>query len=159
MRAIFLSIYFFDSNDKNIGLKQNEYFSNNSKICKFIKDKIYDLLLSLIGIVKVKNINQTNISCINSALIILIIQYLKNKLPNFLKDFKLKKGKEGLEGLENYKSLLKMWQKFYNYRPKDSSSLYYSSNIDFNVWQKVTDLLIKEDANEPCSLFYVDKNN
>ena len=159
LRAIFLSIYFFDSNDKNIGLKQNEYFSNNSKICKFIKDKIYDLLLSLIGIVKVKNINQTNISCINSALIILIIQYLKNKLPNFLKDFKLKKGKEGLEGLENYKSLLKMWQKFYNYRPKDSSSLYYSSNIDFNVWQKVTDLLIKEDANEPCSLFYVDKNN
>ena len=82
---------------------------------------------------------------------------MKNNLSNFLRDFKQKKGKEGLEGLENYKLLLKMWQKFYNYRPKDSSSLYYSSNIDFNTWQKVTVLLIKEDANEPCSLFYVEK--
>ena len=50
-----------------------------------------------------------------------------------------------------------MWKKFYNYRPKDSVSLLYSSNIDFNIWQKVTNLLLVEDFNEPCSLFYREK--
>ena len=159
LRAIFLSIYFFDTNDKNNGIFEKEYFSNNSKICKFIKDNIYDIFLSLITIVKVENINQTNISCINSALIILITQYLKNNgLANFLREFKELKGKVGLEGLENYKNLLKMWQRFYNYRPKDSNSLFYSSTIDFNVWQKVANILLKEDVNEPCSLFYEGKN-
>ena len=158
LRAIFLSIYFFDTNDKNNGIFEKEYFSNNSKICKFIKDNIYDIFLSLITIVKVGNINQTNISCINSALIILITQYLKNNgLANFLREFKELKGKVGLEGLENYKNLLKMWQRFYNYRPKDSNSLFYSSTIDFNVWQKVANILLKEDVNEPCSLFYEGK--
>ena len=158
LRAIILSIYFFDSNDKKCGMVQKEYFSNNSKMCKFIKDNIYDIFLSLITIVKVVYINQTNISCINSALIILITQYLAdNNLANFLRGFREKKGKSGLEGIENYKLLLKMWQKFYNYRPKDSTSLLYSSTIDFNIWQKVTDLLLKEDINEPCSLFYDDK--
>ena len=159
LRAIILSIYFFDLNDKNNGLNEKEYFTNNSKMCKFIKDNIYNLFLSLITIVKVVNINQTNISCINSALIILIIEYLhnKNKLANFLKEFKKIHGKEGYEGLENYKLLLKMWQKFYNFRPKDSTSLLYSSSIDFNTWQKVTNLLLKEDNHEPCSLFYEEK--
>ena len=158
LRAIFLSIYFFDTNDKNSGLNEKEYFSNNSKMCKYIKDNIYDIFLALITIVKVEEINQTNISCINSALIILIAQYLyNNNLANFLKEFRAEKGKNGLEGIENYKLLLKMWKKFYNYRPKDSASLLYSSNIDFNIWQKVTNILLIEDSNEPCSLFYIEK--
>ena len=50
-----------------------------------------------------------------------------------------------------------MWQKFYNFRPKDSTSLLYSSSIDFNTWQKVTNLLLKEDNQEPYSLFYEEK--
>ena len=77
-----------------------------------------------------------------------------NGLANFLREFKELKGKIGLEGLENYKFLLKMWKQFYNYRPKDSNSLFYSSTIDFNIWQKVANILLKEDPNEPCSLFY-----
>ena len=60
--------------------------------------------------------------------------------------------------MENYKLLLKMWQKFYNYRAKDSASLFYSSTIDFNIWQEVTDILLKEDINEPCSLYFVENN-
>ena len=74
LRSIILSIYFFDTNDKNNGLNEKEYFSNNSKICKFIKSNIFELFLSLITIVKIEDINQTNISCINSALIILIVK-------------------------------------------------------------------------------------
>ena len=158
LRAIILSIYSFDLNDKNSKINEKEYFSNNSKICKYINNNLYDIFLSLINIVKIANINQTNISCINTALIILILQYLNNNLSNFLKEFKEKKGKDALQGIENYKLLLKMWQKFYNHRPKDSNSLFYSSTIDFNIWVKVTNILLKEDINEPSSLFYVEKN-
>ena len=86
------------------------------------------------------------------------MQYLKNnKLPKFLKEFRKIKGKDALIGLDNFKLLLKMWKKFYNYRPKDSTSLFYSSNINFNIFQTVTSLLLKEDSNDPCSLYYIDK--
>ena len=92
-------------------------------------------------------------------MIILLVQYLKNNnLPNFLKQFKKIKGKEAFDGLNNFKLLLKKWKKFYNYRPKDSTSLFYSSTINFNIWQQVTSLLLKEDINEPCSLYFVDKD-
>jgi hypothetical protein len=158
LRAIVLSIYFFDTNDKKMGLNKNDYFSNKSQICKVVKNKIFDLFLTLITIVKIENINQSNISCINTAMIILLVQYLKNnKLPKFLKEFRKIKGKDALIGLDNFKLLLKMWKKFYNYRPKDSTSLFYSSNINFNIFQTVTSLLLKEDSNDPCSLYYIDK--
>ena len=158
LRAIVLSIYFFDTNDKKMGLNKNDYFSNKSQICKVVKNKIFDLFLTLITIVKIENINQSNISCINTAMVILLVQYLKNnKLPKFLKEFRKIKGKDALIGLDNFKLLLKMWKKFYNYRPKDSTSLFYSSNINFNIFQTVTSLLLKEDSNDPCSLYYIDK--
>ena len=48
---------------------------------------------------------------------------------------------------------------FYNYKPKDSTSLFYSSNIDFNIWHQVSSLLLEEDINEPCSLYYQEKDN
>ena len=156
LRAIVLSIYFFDSNDKKVGLNKKDFFSNKSKICSFVKSKIYDLFLTLITIVRVDNINQTNISCINTALIILLVHYLENNnLPKFLKEFRKIKGKEAIDGLNNFKLLLKMWKKFYNFRPKDSTSLFYSSTINYNIWQQVTNLLLKEDIKEPCSLYYI----
>ena len=141
-----------------MGINKDEFFSNKSKTCKFVKNKIYDLFYILITIVKVENINQTNISCINTAMIILLVQYLNNNnLPKFLREFRKNKGNDGLDGINNFKLLLKMWKKFYNYRPKDSTSLFYSSTINYNIWQQVTSLLLKEDPNEPCSLYYVDK--
>ena len=116
--------------------------------------------MKLITIIKLEQITQTNISCINTALIILIVHYLEdNNLAGFLKSFRKIKGKEGLIGLDNFKSLLKMWKMFYNYKPKDSTSLFYSSNIDFNIWHQVSSLLLKEDINEPCSLYYQEKDN
>jgi hypothetical protein len=159
LRATVLSIYFFDTNDEKMGIQKEEFFSNKSKLCKFVKSKIYDLFYTLITVVKVENINQTNISCINTALIILLVQYIKNNnLPKFLKEFRKNKGNDAIDGLNNFKLLLKMWKKFYNYRPKDSTSLFYSSTINFNVWQQVTNLLLKEDPNDPCSLYFVDKD-
>ena len=100
------------------------------------------------------DINQTNISCINSGLLIFIIKYMENNLANFLTELRKKYYKEVIPAFDNFKKLLKMWKDFYNYRPKDSASLQNSTTIPFNIWQKVTDLLLKNDENDVCSLFY-----
>ena len=51
-----------------------------------------------------------------------------------IKNLKLKKVK-----------LLKMWIDFYNYRPRDSTSLQYSTTISFNTWEKVTTKLLENE--------------
>jgi len=58
------------------------------------------------------------------------------------------------ESLENLKNLVSIWKEFYNYRPKDSSSLQHSTGISFNLWQIVTSILIDNDINNIESLYY-----
>ena len=154
LRAIILSNYLFDKTDKENKVDEKNYFTNKCKICSFIKSKLENIFISLISIVKINDINQTNISCINSGLLIFIIEYMKNNLANFLTQLRKKYYKEVIPAFDNFKNLLKMWKDFYNYRPKDSASLQNSTTIPFNIWQKVTDLLLKNDENEVCSLFY-----
>ena len=57
--GIILSNYFFD---KKNGIIQN-YFTNKYQICSFIKSN--NIFISLISIIKIYDINQINISCIN----------------------------------------------------------------------------------------------
>ena len=154
LRAIILSNYLFDKTDKENKIDEKNFFTNKCKICSFIKSKLENIFISLISIVKINDINQTNISCINSGLLIFIIEYMKNNLANFLTQLRKKYYKEVIPAFDNFKNLLKMWKDFYNYRPKDSASLQNSTTIPFNIWQKVTDLLLKNDENEVCSLFY-----
>ena len=154
LRAIILSNYLFDKTDKKNGVDIKNYFTNKCQICSFIKSKLENIFISLISIVKINDINQTNISCINSGLLIFIIEYMKNNLGNFLTGLRKKYKDEVIPAFENFKKLLKMWKDFYNYRPKDSASLQNSTTIPFNIWQQVTDLLLKNDEHEICSLFY-----
>jgi hypothetical protein len=88
----------------------------------------------------------------------MILHYLKNNLASYLQEFKKKEGKKAYEALDNFKLLLKMWKKYYHFRQKDCNSLVFSSTIDFNIWNKVADLLLTQDDKEPCSLFFNDKN-
>ena len=154
LRAIILSNYLFDKTDKQNGVDVKNYFTNKCQICSFIKSKLENIFIALISIVKVNDINQTNISCINSGLLIFIIEYMKNNLGNFLTQLRNKYKDKVIPAFENFKKLLKMWKDFYNYRPKDSASLQNSTTIPFNIWQRVTDLLLKNDEKEVCSLFY-----
>ena len=154
LRAIILSNYLFDKTDKENKIDEKNFFTNKCKICSFIKSKLENIFISLISIVKINDINQTNISCINSGLLIFIIKYMENNLANFLIELRKKYYKEVIPAFDNFKNLLKMWKDFYNYRPKDSASLQNSTTIPFNIWQKVTDLLLKNDENDVCSLYY-----
>jgi hypothetical protein len=83
-RSILLSIEEFDKVDIHSKLPEEKYFTFNCKFCLFIKKKLKEVFNSLIKIVKPDEINQTNISCINTALVILIIHYNKRKLADFL---------------------------------------------------------------------------
>ena len=59
--------------------------------------------------------------------------------------------------LINYKKLLLIWKQFYNFRPKDCSSLEHSTTIGFKKWYQVTDVLLDNSGNESSSLYYVGK--
>jgi len=83
----YISIYF--KQDK-IDNKQNQSindFLKNCKICSFVNSNRVNIFYYLIQLVKPDDINQTNISCINTSLIILIIEYDKGKLAEFLEVF------------------------------------------------------------------------
>lgn len=86
LRSIIISINYFDEEDYKLGLSKdsNEYFSQNCKFCGFIQKNYKDIFYSLINIIKPNDINQTNISCINSALLILILKNFKQEMGLFL---------------------------------------------------------------------------
>lgn len=84
LRSIIISSNFFDQEDDNLKLNSENYFSKNCKFCIFLEECHTQVFYLLIQTVKPDDINQTNISCINTALLILILKYLKNKLADFL---------------------------------------------------------------------------
>ena len=120
-----------------------------------------NIFYHLIHLVKPDDINQTNISCINTSLILLIIEHDNNKLIDFLNvRFYLIKNirntfSDSMKVLENYKNLLIIWKQFYNYRPKDCSSLEHSTTIKFKKWYEVTDILLDENKDKQSSLYYL----
>lgn len=81
LRSIILSTYNFDKADFELGLdyERNEFFTQNCKFCKFINENMFLVFNTLVNIVRPDGINQTNISCINTALLILILNYLRGE--------------------------------------------------------------------------------
>jgi hypothetical protein len=84
MRSVIISMNYFDEEDAKLNLEEDKYFSMNCKFCLFVKNNILNVFNSLIKVVKPNDINQTNISCINTALLILILKFNKQKLAEFL---------------------------------------------------------------------------
>ena len=148
LRSIILTNYFFDEDDKKNKIDEKNFFTNGCKICSFVKKNLYKIFILLINVVQETNVNQTNISCINTGLLILIIEYLKNNLSEFINKIKENFKEEAIFGLKNFKKLLKMWINFYHYRPKDSASLQYSTTISFNIWEKVTTKLLEQELKD-----------
>ena len=115
------------------------------------------IFISLITIVEPIGVNQTNISCINTSIIILILSYLQGNLVLFLRTLRQKYAENVQKDLEHFKKLLLFWKNFYSFRPKDSVSLQYTTKISFNIWQEVTSLLLSEDTTNEMSLNYKEK--
>ena len=159
LRSIILSNYFFDKTDEGNNVKQENFFTKKCKLCSYIQDKVEIIFVMLISIIHPDNVNQTNISCVNSAILILAIEFLKGTLSIFLGNLRKKNSKEITDGIENFKVLIVLWKKFYNFRPKDATSLYHSTTIPFNILQEVATLLLMKDPNSKMSLYYEGKND
>ena len=84
-------------------------------------------------------------------------EYLKNNLEEFLT--KVRKNKDYKQSFANFQELLIMWTEFYNYRSKDSVSLQHSTKISFNLWKKVTTILLDKDPKNKMSLYYNEDEN
>lgn len=82
LRAIFLSIEFFEKNAREIETKHTchqaiAYFSSF--------DRQISLLCKMITTINLHNLSQENVSCLNTALVLLMLANRKKKLPQYLK--------------------------------------------------------------------------
>jgi hypothetical protein len=84
LRSIMLSYHFFNQEDLRLGIDKDRFFTNNCKLCQFISENMENIFYNLIQIIKPDDINQTNISCINTALLILIINHYNGRMAQFL---------------------------------------------------------------------------
>lgn len=154
IRAIIISNHIFKQIDRKNGVPDKNNFVSKCQVCTQIQNNLHSIFNSLICIVKPNKVHQTNISCINTALVILIVEYLNDNLEDFLSEVRMKYKDDAIEGFENFKILLSMWKEYYNYRPKDSSSLEHSSTIPFSTWFKVANIVLSNDTNDKKSLNY-----
>ena len=109
-------------------------FMANSPICRFVNENISNILNGILEVINVRNISQTNLSCLNTVIIIFIMAKHLGKMQMVVDMLKSK------ETRQNFKDLLERWNLSYSYRPKDSDSLQFTTKIDFNEFLNI-DLL------------------
>ena len=96
-------------------------FTNSSRLFAFFRDfdKHINYIISLIGLVNVNLLTQENVSCLNTSLVILMLNRKRGKLEELLKMISQRKdsfdiacvsGHEpGKRMLENLRTLLIFW--------------------------------------------------
>ena len=154
LRSIILSNYFFDKNDIKNNVNKDNFFTKKNKICSFVKSKYENIFFSLISKIQIKDLNQQNLNVVNLILIFFILEYLNQNLSKFLIQIREKYKEQIYFAFKNFIQILKIWKDYYNFRTKDSSFLQNITNIPFNTFLRVTDILINENKNDICSLYY-----
>ena len=98
-------------------------FANTSRLFAFFRDfdKHVNYVVNLISLVNVNQLTQENVSCLNTSLVILMLNRKRGKLDNMLKVISERKDSFGLSVmvasergpgkrmLENLKTLLIFW--------------------------------------------------
>ena len=154
LRSVILSNYFFDQNDIKNNVNSDCFFTKTNKICTFVKSKYDNIFFSLISKIQIKDLNQQNLNVVNLILIFFVLEYLNQNLSKFLIQIREKYKEQIYLVFKNFIQILQIWKDYYNYRTKDSSLLQNTSNIPFNVFLRVTNILINENKNDICSLYY-----
>ena len=154
LRSVILSNYFFDQNDIKNNVNNDCFFTKTNKICSFVKSKYDNIFFSLISKIQIKDLNQQNLNVVNLILIFFILEYLNQNLSKFLTQIREKYKEQIYLAFKNFIQILQIWKDYYNFRTKDSSFLQNITNIPFNTFLRVTDILINENKNDICSLYY-----
>ncbi|XP_040581494.1 short transient receptor potential channel 4-associated protein [Lepeophtheirus salmonis] len=137
-------------------------FVNNSRLLSLFRDldKHIGYVIKLIRKIKVNNLTQENVSCLNTSLIIIMLSHRKHELPHFLEELSFRVQREALSHGSNppfmlhFRKLLTFWQEHYFQKAKDCTQLEQSSRIPFEFWKNTVDSLISSDANSNISLLH-----
>lgn len=154
IRSVYLTMSMIEKKRMSVRKELDETL-NYSEIERIILNNESTIFLNLINqkVISYNKITQTNISCINTALIILICKsdFLykthssSEALPknNVLKEF-LKKVKslDKQDSLLNFYDLLKKWTVFYYSKPSDAESLEFMTQIRFSLFKKMVSYLM-----------------
>ncbi|KAI9914207.1 hypothetical protein PsorP6_006236 [Peronosclerospora sorghi] len=153
IRSMLLSSEKFAQQSKSdpMGLA-NEY--EMDRMNEFLTVNLVRLLRDLMTIVTIEDINHENICCLNTAIVILVFQHRRQRLPivlDALRDHEDASGKQGYV-CDNFRRLLWFWIQYYSPRGRDRLGLEHSSEVKFEEWRHVVSLLCADDGSETALL-------
>lgn len=124
------------------------------RMSEFLAVNLVRLLRDLMTIVKMDDINHENICCLNTAIVILIFQHRRKRLPAILESLRDHEDVSGKHGYvrDNFRGLLWFWIQYYTPRGRDRLGLEHSSEVHFNEWRHVVSLLCADDGSETALL-------
>lgn len=124
------------------------------RMSEFLAVNIVRLLRDLMTIVTMEDVNHENICCLNTAIVILIFQHRRQRLPAILEALRSHEELSGKEGYicRNFRGLLWFWIQYYTPRGRDRLGLEHSSDVKFDEWKRVVSLLCADDASETALL-------
>ncbi|GIY53963.1 hypothetical protein CDAR_193911 [Caerostris darwini] len=123
-----------------------------------LKTRLY-YLQKLLSLINIHNLTQENVSCLNTALVILISSFKKGELPQYLRFLSISTvgcsiAANNSVHLENLRELLLFWQDHYLQKDIDCSILEKGSKICFQEWKDTVSLLTSDDAENPCTIAF-----
>ncbi|GMF44357.1 unnamed protein product [Phytophthora fragariaefolia] len=124
------------------------------RMSDFLTVNLVRLLRDLMTIVTMDDINHENICCLNTAIVILVFQHRRNRLPvilEALRDHEEVSGKQGYV-CNNFRGLLWFWIQYYTPRGRDRLGLEHSSEVKFEEWRHVVSLLCADDGSSTALL-------
>lgn len=143
LRAMILSMEKFREEDAK---NNTSYPFSTCRIAKFLEESHIQLVIDLMTVISVEDINQENICCVNTALVLLIFARRHHQIPIYLqavREQESMKGKPGCISI-NFRKLLWFWNEYYAQRGRDCLSLEFSSQIKFTEWLATYNLLADE---------------
>ncbi|EGZ21931.1 hypothetical protein PHYSODRAFT_495640 [Phytophthora sojae] len=124
------------------------------RMSKFLTVNLVRLLRDLMTIVTMDDINHENICCLNTAIVILVFQHRRQRLPAILEALRDHEDVSGKQGYvcDNFRGLLWFWIQYYTPRGRDRLGLEHSSEVKFEEWRHVVSLLCADDGSSTALL-------
>ncbi|KAG6620744.1 Short transient receptor potential channel 4-associated protein [Phytophthora cinnamomi] len=124
------------------------------RMSDFLTVNLVRLLRDLMTIVTMDDINHENICCLNTAIVILVFQHRRQRLPAILEALRDHEDVSGKQGYvcDNFRGLLWFWIQYYTPRGRDRLGLEHSSEVKFEEWRHVVSLLCADDGSSTALL-------
>ncbi|RLN57326.1 hypothetical protein BBJ28_00005083, partial [Nothophytophthora sp. Chile5] len=124
------------------------------RMSEFLAVNLVRLLRDLMTIVTMDDVNHENICCLNTAIVILVFQHRRQRLPAILQALRDHEDVSGKRGYicDNFRGLLWFWIQYYTPRGRDRLGLEHSSEVSFEEWRRVVALLCADDGSETALL-------